>query len=135
MSDKGSTMGNVAIGLAVAVVGFIVYKMYINPTMVSTSAAPTTKQTTNAGNPAALAASIASATNAVSSLFGTTSSSAGSLNTYLAGVGTNTTGGLDQAYTSTALNPDQISSDIASDTNAAMASSGESDLDAWGFSL
>ncbi len=134
MSKENNTVGNVAIGLAVAVLGFIVYKQFINPTMVSTSTPATAKQTTNASNPAALAASIASATNAVSNLFGTTSSSAGSLNSYLA-TGTTTAGGIDQAYTSAAYNPDAISSAIGQDTTAAMASSGESDLDAWGFSL
>ncbi|MFM0206948.1 hypothetical protein PQQ96_06015 [Paraburkholderia sediminicola] len=135
MSKPDNTIGNVAIGLAVVVLGFVVYKMFINPTMVSTSTPATAKQTTNASNPAALAASIAAATNAVSSLFGTTNSSAGSLNSYLPGVGTDTTGGLDQAYTSAAYDPDSDSAAIAAATSASMAQAGESDLNSWDFSL
>lgn len=134
MSDKGSGIGNVAIGLAVAVLGFIVYKSMFSGAVAYTGTAPTATQTSNASNPAALAASIMAATKAASSIFGTTSSSAGSLNSYL-GIGTSTSGGMDQVYTSAAYNPDAISADIGSDTSAAMASSGESYLDSWGFTL
>jgi hypothetical protein len=134
--SQGNTTGNIAIGLAVVVLGFIVYKSIAGSAAVTyTGTAPTAKQTATAATPASVAAAVASASSALGSLFGTTSSSAGSLNTYLAGVGTDLNGGLDQAYTSTSYNPDQISSDIASDTNAAMASGGESGINLFGFSV
>lgn len=134
--SQDNTTGNIAIGLAVAVLGFIVYRSLAGSAAVTyTGTAPTATQTSNAANAATVAASIAKASSALGSLFSTNSSSAGSLNSYLGGVGTDSTGGLDQTYTSTSYNPDQISSDIASDTSAAMASSGESDMDSWGFTL
>jgi hypothetical protein len=136
--DSSNVVGNVAIGLAVAVLGFIVYKQFVGSSAVTyTGTAPTAKQTTNAANPAALAAAITAGSGAVSSLaslFNTTSSSAGSLNTYIP-TGSDLTGGLDQAYTSTSYNPDEISSDIGQDASAAMAGSGESDVNPWGFSV
>lgn len=140
MSKHDSTTGNVAIGLAVAVLGFVVYKMFINPTMVSTSTPATANQT----NTAALAAqtAIPAVSGLLSNLFKSsaanpTSSANSSLFGSLSGVLGNatTSSQLDQTYTSTALNPDQISADIGSDTLSSMSSAGESDIDSWGFSL
>lgn len=128
MSKENNAVGNVAIGLAVVVLGFVVYKMFINPTMVSTSTPATAKQTSAAANPAALAAAVATGSNALANLFG-------SLNSNVAAAAPASLGGLDQTYTSTAYNPDQISADIGQDTAASMANAGESDLDSWGFSL
>lgn len=128
MSKENSTVGNVAIGLAVVVLGFVVYKQFFSSAVTYTGTAPTAKQTSAASNPAALAAAVAAGTNSLANLFG-------SLNSNVAAAAPASLGGLDQAYTSTAYNPDQISSDIGSDTAASMASAGESDLNAWGFSL
>ncbi|CAE6746775.1 hypothetical protein R69619_02735 [Paraburkholderia nemoris] len=128
MSKQSNTVGNVAIGLAVVVLGFVVYKTMFSGNVTYTGAAPTAKQTSTAANPAALAASLVPTVNSLSSLFG-------SLNSYVPAAGTSTLGGLDQTYTSAAYNPDAISSAISSDTTASMASAGESDLNSWGFSL
>lgn len=128
MSKQSNTVGNVAIGLAVVVLGFVVYKTMFSSKTTYTGTAPTAKQTSTAANPAALAASLVPTANSLSSLFG-------SLNSYVPAAGTATLGGLDQTYSSASWNPDAISSDIGQDTTAAMASSGESDLDSWGFTL
>lgn len=128
MSHENNTVGNVAIGLAVAVLGFIVYKQFFSSAVTYTGTAPTAKQTSAAANPAALAAAVASGTTSLANLFG-------SLNSNVAAAAPASLGGLDQTYTSTAYNPDQISADIGQDTAASMASAGESDLNTWGFSL
>lgn len=128
MSKQDNTVGNIAIGLAVVLLGFVVYKSMAGSGKVTyTGTPPTQKQTATAANPAALAASLVPAVTSLGSLFG-------SLNSYTPTPGVSL-GGLDQAYTSTAWNPDSISADISSDTAASMAASGESDLNAWGFSL
>lgn len=135
MSTQDNTTGNIAIGLAVVVLGFILYKSMAGSTATTyTGTTPTAAQTTNAANASAVAAAIAKASSSLGSLFSTSTSSAGALNTYLT-TGSDLTGGLDQTYSSTSYNPDAISSDIASDTTAAMAGAGESDINSWGFSL
>jgi hypothetical protein len=135
--SNDDVVGNVAIGLAVVVLGFVVYKTMFSSATTYTGTAPTSKQTSNASNPAALAAAVTSASGALGSLFGSgnsASNAAGAVNSYL-GLGSDTSGGILGAFGSTSYNPDQISSDIGQDTTAAMAGAGESDLDSWGFTL
>lgn len=140
MSQHDNTMGNVAIGLAVAVLGFIVYKQFFSSAITNTNTPATAAQTSSAAKLAQTA--IPTVSGLLSNLFTpTTGSAASSSNSSLfgslSGVLGNATGStqLDQTYTSTSLNPDQISSDIASDTTAAMSGAGESDINTWGFTL
>jgi hypothetical protein len=134
--SNDDVVGNVAIGLAVLVLGFVVYRTMFSSATTYTGTAPTSKQTSNASNPAALAAAVTSASSALGNLFGGSgaSNAAGAVNSYL-GAGSDTSGGILGAFGSTSYNPDQISSDIGQDTTAAMAGAGESDLDSWGFTL
>lgn len=135
---ESNTVGNVAIGLAVVVLGFVAYRMFAGSSAVTyTGTAPTAAQNANAAN---LAKQVATGTSGLLSWL-SSSGSAGNPSSSLAGSLSGVLGGatgstqLDQTYTSTGYNPDEISSDIASYTAASMASAGESDLDIYGFSL
>jgi hypothetical protein len=132
--DDG-TVGNIAIGLAVVVIGFIAYRM-----LAGSSTASATPQTASTGtNPAALAAAVAvPAGTLLDSLLGgnaaagnVSSSLAGSISDVLSN--TTSTSQLDQVYTSTGYDPDSISAEIGNATLASMASAGESDINSYSF--
>jgi hypothetical protein len=139
MSKQDNTTGNIAIGLAVAVLGFIVYKMVAGSSasaVTYTGTAPTAAQ---ASNSAKLAQStIPLLSNLFTSTTGNpTSSTNSSLWGSLSGVLGGATGStqLDQTYTSTSWNPDSDSAAISAATTASMAAAGESDINSWDFSL
>ncbi|UTV53241.1 hypothetical protein [Burkholderia arboris] len=49
--------------------------------------------------------------------------------------GTNMNGSLDQVYSSTSWNPDDLSATIGADAQAAMGAAGQGTANAWGFHL
>jgi hypothetical protein len=132
MSKSDNTTGNIAIGLGVVLLGFVVYR-----TMSGSTGTPATPATTPANSTSPASASIGKLMSSLLSSTGTSGSAlAGSLNSLFTTTGDTTgTVDLDQTYSSTAYNPDAISSSIAQDTTASMAASGESDIDSYGFTL
>jgi hypothetical protein len=139
MSQRDSAVGNVAIGLAVVVLGFIVYKAVKGSGSVTyTGTAPTPAQTNNAG---ALANAVMPAAGAAASVVNNIVNALGASNTSGAAVATNSLinygGGLstDQSYASPSYNYDSITADIGQDSLAAMAAAGQNTVGMYPFSL
>nr|WP_057927247.1 hypothetical protein [Burkholderia ambifaria] len=114
------TLNNVALGLGVAALGFALMKYF-------QSARGSSSGTGAAG----LGAPIGTTTNP----------NAGSLwqsLTFPLGTntgGVNVSGNVDQVYSSTSWNPDDISAQLGADAIAAMGAAGQSTANVWGFHL
>lgn len=106
---RGNTMNNLALGLGVAVLGFVVYRAFAQQRASSGAAA----LGPNAG------ATWQTLTFPLGSATG----------------GTNMTAGLDQVYSSTSWNPDAISAQIGADTIASMGAAGQGMANQYGFTL
>lgn len=124
MSSENSS--NAVLTIAVVVLGYV---MYTRLAQAKTQTVTTTGTTqTSSGNKALQTAQVgASLAGSLASLFkgtlgGTTS---GGQNSFT----------IPEAFTSTSWNPDEISSDISSDTMSALQSAGMDSSNLWGFSL
>jgi hypothetical protein len=137
MSKQSHTVGNVAIGLAVVVLGFVVYKRFFSSAVTYTGTPPTTKAA-NATNPAITVATIQAGTSLATSLVnwisasGTTVAAAPSLTGQLASdvTGDSTLGDLGSNIFSGVGMQDTITQDA----DSAMADSGNGLLNVFGFS-
>lgn len=123
MSDSNGS--NVVLGVAVAVLGFVMYQRYAQARTTATQTTTTTGL--SKGTQAALVGT--SLVSSLAGLFkgasgGTTGNAAESALSWLPATGAGFT-----------YNPDEISSDIASDTYSALGQQGMDLSNAWGFSL
>jgi hypothetical protein len=116
--------GNMVLGVAVAVLGFVLYTRYAQ---AKTQAVQTNGQVQQTGPSKGLLNTIVGANLAASLV----SSFKGTLGGTTAGGQNSFT--LPEAFTSTAWNPDEISSDIASDSYAALGAQGMDTSNVWGF--
>lgn len=141
-SDTGSSM---VLGVAVVVLGFVAWRTYTQQRTAATQPAQQqgmSKGLQNAVVGTSLATSLINALTGKGSATSVSNpSSTGSLSSLLGwGDGTEADGGtsallLPQTYTSGEWNPDEISSDIDSDTLSAMGAAGQSTWNTWGFTL
>ncbi|MCA8355181.1 hypothetical protein [Burkholderia cepacia] len=110
------TMNNLALGLGVAALGFALLKYF---------------QSARGGSSGSSAAGLGAPISASPNAGALWQNLTFPLGTNTGGV--NVAGNVDQVYSSTSWNPDDISAQLGADAIAAMGAAGQSTANVWGF--